>query len=143
MILVNHLQPISRSCRVLKSLPFIALVVFAVTPTALAQEAPANPASPSLGEALIQMLPMFAMIFLIFYFMVIKPQQSKLKAQQAMHEGLKRGDKVVTSGGLVGKFTAHEDEVIVLEIANNVKARVTKSSIVRKLEGKQDKKKAA
>jgi preprotein translocase subunit YajC len=79
-------------------------------------------------SALIPLVLMFA----IFYFLLIRPQQKKAKEQQTMLNELKRDDTVVTTGGIYGKITGVTDTIITLEIAPNVRIRVTKSSIAGK-----------
>ena len=70
------------------------------------------------------------LIFAIMYFLLIRPQQKKVKEHQAMVEALRRGDQVVTQGGLVGKVVkVKEDGEIEVEIAENVRVRVIKSTI--------------
>ena len=70
------------------------------------------------------------LIFGIMYFLMIRPQQKKLKEHQTMLEGLRRGDQVVTQGGIIGKVSkVKEDGEIELEIAENVKVRVVRSTI--------------
>ena len=91
---------------------------------AFAQGAPATVEEPSLSAALMQMMPMFAMVFMIFYFLVLRPQQAKLKAQQDFLKALKKGDQVVTSGGIRGRVAGIENDHILLEIAANVKIKV-------------------
>jgi preprotein translocase subunit YajC len=61
-------------------------------------------AAPSAGAAFAQFLPII-LIFVIFYFLLIRPQQKKMKEHRAMVEALRRGDQVVTSGGIVGKVS--------------------------------------
>lgn len=68
-------------------------------------------------------------IVLIFYFFIIRPQNKRMKEQQSFMESLKRGDKVITNGGIWGKVAAVTDQHIDLEIANNVKIRMSKSAI--------------
>lgn len=82
-----------------------------------------GPASPWLSFA-----PMIA-IFVIFYFLVFWPVRKRQKALQKLIENLKRGDKVVTNGGLFGEVVALEGQVVHLKIADNVKVRVSRSSI--------------
>jgi preprotein translocase subunit YajC len=66
----------------------------------------------------------------IFYFLLIRPQQQRLKQHKAMIEAVKRGDTVVTSGGLVGKVTKVKDDgEVMVEIAENVQVRVLKSTL--------------
>ncbi|AXQ92689.1 preprotein translocase subunit YajC [Cereibacter azotoformans] len=72
------------------------------------------------------------LIFVIMYFLLIRPQQKKLKEHKAMVEALRRGDQVLTGGGIVGKVVkVHEDGIIDVEIAEGVKVRVMKSTIVQ------------
>jgi preprotein translocase subunit YajC len=95
-----------------------------VTP-AFAQTAGA----PGAGAALAQFLPII-LIFIIFYFLLIRPQQQKMKQHRAMVEALRRGDQVVTSGGIVGKVSkVQEDGMVEVEIADNVKVKVIKATI--------------
>jgi preprotein translocase subunit YajC len=84
----------------------------------------------------MQMLPMLAICYLIFYFMVIKPQESKNKKHATLVASLKRGDSVVTSSGIVGKVANVEKDHVMLEIAQNVKVKVLMSHVTR-LESEQ------
>lgn len=78
---------------------------------------------------LISIIP-FILIFVIMYFLLIRPQQKKLKEHQAMVSNLRRGDQIVTQGGVIGKITkVKEDGEIEVEIAEGVKVRVIKSTI--------------
>jgi preprotein translocase subunit YajC len=78
---------------------------------------------------MISTLIMFAAIILIFYFMIIRPQSKRQKERQKMLDAMKKGDKVVTSGGIHGKVVAMEDKTILLEISDNVKIKVEKSAV--------------
>ena len=69
------------------------------------------------------------LIFVIMYFLMIRPQQKKVKEHKAMVEALRRGDQVVTSGGLIGKVTKVADNEVEVELAPNVKVRVVRSTI--------------
>lgn len=71
------------------------------------------------------------LIFAIMYFLLIRPQQKKLKEHQAMVEGLRRGDQIVTQGGVIGKVTKVKDDSteVEVEIADGVKVRVVRSTI--------------
>jgi preprotein translocase subunit YajC len=81
------------------------------------------------GSAFASFVPLI-LIFAIMYFLLIRPQQKKVKQHQKMVEALRRGDQVVTAGGLVGKVTkVREDGEIEVELAENVKVRVVKSTI--------------
>ncbi|MCA8902979.1 MAG: preprotein translocase subunit YajC [Hyphomonas sp.] len=92
---------------------------------ALAQGAPARP-----GGSLIELLIMPAALVGIFYFLLIRPQQQRAKKHAAMVTGLKRGDTVVTSGGLIGKVNKVHDDEISLDVGENVKVRVIKSMVI-------------
>lgn len=73
-------------------------------------------------------------MFVIFYFLLIRPQQKQAKEQQALLAALKKGDEVITTGGLVGKIFAVLDErFVMLEIASGVKVRLLKSSVQGKV----------
>ena len=78
--------------------------------------------------AWISWLPIVGMI-LIFWFLIIRPQMKQHKAHQAKVAGLKRGDQVITAGGLVAKVTKVEDHYAELELAKGVKVRAVKSTI--------------
>ena len=79
--------------------------------------------------ALTQFLPLI-LIFAIMYFLLIRPQQKKLKDHKAMVEALRRGDQVVTQGGIVGKVSkVKEDGELEVEIAYSVKVRIVRSTI--------------
>lgn len=69
------------------------------------------------------------LIFAIMYFLMIRPQQKRMKEHRAMVEALKKGDEVVTQGGLVGKITAVRDGELEVEIAAGVKVRVIRSTV--------------
>jgi len=81
------------------------------------------------GSGFAQFVPLI-LIFVIFYFFLIRPQQKKVKEHKSMISTLKRGDDVVTSGGIVGKIEkVHEDDKIDLLISENVTVQVIKSTI--------------
>ena len=80
--------------------------------------------------ALGQFVPLI-LIFAIMYFLLIRPQQKKLKEHQKMVEALRRGDQVITQGGLIGKVTkVKDDNEIEVELAEGVKVRVVQSTII-------------
>ena len=80
------------------------------------------------GGGLGSFLPLILM-FVVFYFLLIWPQQKKAKAHRAVLANLKKGDEVVTSGGLYGTITGITDTVVTLEIAEKVRIKVSRSSI--------------
>ncbi len=84
-------------------------------------------------ESMAQFVPLI-LIFAIMYLLLIRPQQKKLKAHQAMVTALRRGDQVVTQGGLIGKVAKVKDDgEIEVEVATGVKVRVVKSTIAQVL----------
>ncbi|MEI4233498.1 preprotein translocase subunit YajC [Roseovarius sp. D22-M7] len=84
-------------------------------------------------EAFAQFIPLI-LIFVIMYFLLIRPQQKKLKQHKAMVEALRRGDQVVTQGGLIGKVAKVKDnDEIEVELAEGVKVRVVRSTIAQVL----------
>ena len=93
------------------------------------------------GSGIGQFIPLF-LIFVIFYFFLIRPQQKKVKEHKAMVEGLKRGDKVITSGGITGTVERLIDnDKIEVEIAENVKVEIVKATGVQGLLNTQEVKK--
>ena len=92
--------------------------------------APAYAQSAGGGAAFGQFIPLI-LIFAIMYFLLIRPQQKKAKEHKAMVEALRRGDQVVTQGGVIGKVTkVKENNEVEVEIADGVKVRVVQSTIV-------------
>ena len=80
-------------------------------------------------QGIQQFVPLI-LIFAIMYFLLIRPQQKKVKEHQAMVAGLRRGDQVVTQGGLIGKVVKVKDDgELEVELADNVKVRVVQSTI--------------
>jgi preprotein translocase subunit YajC len=77
---------------------------------------------------LVTILP-FILIFIIMYFLVIRPQQKKARAHQEMLNKLKKNDEVMTSGGIYGKVISLADNVVTLEVAPNVRIRVHRPQI--------------
>ena len=75
-----------------------------------------------------QFLPLI-LIFLVFYFLLIRPQQKKAKEHQSYLANLKRGDKVITGGGIYGQITGLTDNAVTLEIADNVRIKVSRVAI--------------
>ena len=81
------------------------------------------------GFASIVSIAPLILIFVVFYFLMIRPQQKRMKALQASVAGVKKGDSVVTAGGLIGKVTRVEDATVEVEIAANVRVKVVKATI--------------
>ena len=81
------------------------------------------------GSGFAQFIPLI-LIFVIFYFFLIRPQQKKVKDHKGMVASLKRGDEVITSGGIIGKIEkVYEDDKLDLFISENVTVKVVKSTI--------------
>ena len=92
------------------------------------------------GSGIGQFIPLI-LIFVIFYFFLIRPQQKKVKEHKAMVESLKRGDKVITSGGIIGTVDrVFEDDRIELNISDGVKVQVIKNTIQGHLKKEETKK---
>ena len=80
------------------------------------------------GGALTQFLPL-VLIFAIMYFLLIRPQQKKMKDHRAMVEAVRRGDLIVTQGGMIGKIAKVNDQEVEVEVASGVKVRIVKHTI--------------
>ncbi len=83
------------------------------------------------GGGMANLLPLILM-FVVFYFLLIRPQQKKMKQHREMLNNLKRGDQVITNGGLVGKVTGLTDKIVVIEVAEKIRVRVLRSHIAGK-----------
>jgi len=87
--------------------------------------------NPVEGSALAQFLPLI-LIFAIMYFLLIRPQQKKMKEHQAMVDAVRRGDQIVTAGGLIGKVAKVKEDgsgEVEVEISDGVKVRLVKATI--------------
>ncbi|HVM22973.1 MAG TPA: preprotein translocase subunit YajC [Sphingomicrobium sp.] len=93
----------------------------------MVQAAPAGESSGT-AQLLVGILP-WVLIFLIFYLLMIRPQQRRVKEHQAALAAIKKGDEVVTGGGIRGRVTKVNDEEAEVEIAQGVKVRIVKSTI--------------
>lgn len=97
----------------------------------LAQAAdPAAPAGAPASPGLASFLPLI-IIFVLFYFLLIRPQTKKAKEHKAMIAALAKGDEVVTTGGLLGRVTALDDSFVTLAIAPNVEVRVQRHAVAQ------------
>lgn len=96
-----------------------------ISPAFAQSAAPAGGA----GDFFIQLVPLF-LIIAIMYFLVLRPQQQRVKAHQQMVSAVKRGDVVVTGGGIIGKVVkVLENDEVMVEIADEVRIRVVKTTI--------------
>jgi preprotein translocase subunit YajC len=80
------------------------------------------------GSEFLTLLPMIG-IFVVFYFLLIRPQQKRAKEQKAMIEALQKGDEVVTAGGIVGKVTKLDDNYVTLQVASGNEIAFQRSAI--------------
>ncbi|MEW6234233.1 MAG: preprotein translocase subunit YajC [Candidatus Omnitrophota bacterium] len=87
------------------------------------------PASTDVSNPLMQMLFPLLLCFFIFYFLLIRPQQKQRQRHEEQVNQLKKGDKIVTSGGIFGSIVGMKDNIAVIKIAENVKIEILKSSI--------------
>jgi len=81
------------------------------------------------GGSLISTLIMFGAIFLIFYFMIIRPQQKRSKEREKLLSNLEKGDKIVTNGGIHGIISGLEEKTALLQISENTKIKIERSAI--------------
>jgi preprotein translocase subunit YajC len=84
--------------------------------------------SPGFLQQLAPLMPVL-LIFAIFYFLLLAPMRKRQKAHQVLLGQLKKGDRVVTNGGLLGEISAVEERVVHLKLADNVRVRVVKSAV--------------
>jgi preprotein translocase subunit YajC len=96
--------------------------------SAFAQAPAAAPAAPGTFSMLVPFVAMFA----VMYFLMIRPQQKKMKEQQALLNSIQSGDEVVTTSGIFGKVKSVQEKVVTIEIDSNVELRMLKSQIAQK-----------
>ncbi len=90
--------------------------------------AAAGPAAAQQPDMLTSLLPI-AVLFAVFYFLLIRPQQKRTKEHKRMLDSLAKGDEVITSGGLVGKVTDLGDNFVEVEVADNVRLKVQRPAL--------------
>lgn len=78
---------------------------------------------------IMSMVTLFAPMFLVIYFFIIRPQQKKMKEQQGMLNKLQHGDEVITTAGIYGKVTGITDKILTIEVADNVRIKMLKSQV--------------
>jgi preprotein translocase subunit YajC len=81
------------------------------------------------GPGLMSNVILFGSIILIFYFMIIRPQQKRTKERQKLIESMKKGDKVITSGGMYGTVAGLDEKTVLVEIADKIKVKLDRSAI--------------
>lgn len=92
----------------------------------LFMQVPAQAAAPN---AWLQLMP-FALIIVVFYFFMIRPQMKRQKELRNYREALKKGDKIVTTGGIYGKISEIKEDKVIMEICENVKITIDKSAVI-------------
>lgn len=87
------------------------------------------------GNPLIQLMP-FILIILVMYFLILRPQMRRQKEHRTMLESIKKGDKILSSGGIVGTVVGirEKDDILIVKIAENVKVEMSRSAIAKRLE---------
>jgi len=86
------------------------------------------------GASILGSLFPLLLIFVIFYFLIIRPQQVQQKKHKEMVEGLKKGDKIVTSGGIIAEVVKNEPDYIKAKISDDTEVKIDKNFIAKKLE---------
>lgn len=81
------------------------------------------------GGGITGTLLMFAAIFVIFYFLILRPQQKRQKDRKKLLDSVKKGDKIITAGGVHAKVIGVEEKTLLIEIADNVKVKIERGSI--------------
>lgn len=84
---------------------------------------------PGAGAGMLVQLMPFVLIFVVFYFLLIRPQQKRAREQRAMLDAIRRGDRVVTGGGILGTVDKVEENEITVTVAENVKIKVLRGTI--------------
>ena len=108
----------------MRFIPFALLSFLLAAPVSYAQDAVA-PAGPSLMSSLIMFIP----LILIFYFLLIRPQQQRQKRHKDMLDAMKKGDTAVTAGGLIGKVMKVTETEVTIELSDGVRVRAVKGMI--------------
>lgn len=88
-------------------------------------------AAPQAGASSMNMLLMMGLMIVVFYFFMIRPQMKRQKEMTKFRSALQKGDKIVTTGGIYGKIDEIKDNIIILEVALNVKLKVDKSVVLK------------
>ena len=100
--------------------------------TAYAQTAPAAAAGGGAESTLLSMLPLVLM-FVVLYFIMIRPQMKKQKEHKAMIDAIAKGDEVIIAGGIMGRVAKMGDSYMHIEVANNVEVQVQRAAVVQVL----------
>jgi preprotein translocase subunit YajC len=90
------------------------------------------------GGGMVSTIIMFGAIFLIFYFMIIRPQQKRAKERDKMLANIQKGDKVVTSGGVHGTISGIDEKTVLLDVGDKVKLKVERSAVTTVISTKEN-----
>lgn len=82
------------------------------------------------GGSIFSLFLPLVLIFIVFYFFIIRPQQKKQKERQSLLTALKKGDKIIAAGGLHGTVVGLDDKTLLLQVADNVKIKCERSSVI-------------
>lgn len=93
-----------------------------------------GPGADAQSSGMLQMLPMMLIIFGIFYFMLIRPQQRKEKERRKLIDNIKSGERILFSGGIIGTVTNVKEGVFIVKIAENVKIEIARGAVIKVLE---------
>ncbi len=77
----------------------------------------------------LSILPMIGIMVMIFYFLIMRPQQKKQKEHQEMLGGLKKGDRIITNGGFYGRITGLSDDTVTVELADRIRVKMSRSGV--------------
>ena len=99
----------------------------------------AGPPGGAGGNAILTQVVFFAAIFAVFYFLLIRPQQTQRRERERLLAAIKRGDRVVTTGGLHGTITGLDEKTVTLRVADQVKVNVDRAAVARVAEAQGEK----
>lgn len=122
------------------SLISASLIVPIATAATFAQAQGGGAAPGGIGGNFGSILPMMILMFVIIYFLMIRPEQKKQKERQEMMKNLKKGDKVVTAGGIMGVVGNVKDDTVMVKIADNTVVEFTRSAVSTVIQQKSEEK---
>ncbi len=102
--------------------------------------APAPEGAPGAGGHTFIMLIFYGGLFAVFYFLLIRPQTKKTKDTQKMQDSLNKGDSVITSGGMYGAVHKIKEDVVILQVADNVRIKIQRTAITQRVKEVETKK---
>jgi preprotein translocase subunit YajC len=109
---------------------FFVLVVLPNLVTAQ-QQVSATSNKPSISGMFLQMMPMFLIVFMIFHFLVLRPQKKQLEEHTKLLQSLKKGAQIVTSSGIFGRVVVIDDDSVTVELEQNARMKIEKNHIVK------------